>query len=135
MKEIIERLERELKDLKKAYEKEEREAYKKQDHKIFKIGDYVKKGDRIGVIQRADEKNEGLCYISIINGNGGGGNLRSDEWDLITGDESKYLSRNHLIELNLTGGQIEALITRYRHVNKNQLHDEFMSILKDVRNW
>lgn len=50
MEQIIETIEKQLAELKKAYKQKQKEAYENNSHKWFNVGGWVTDGKRIGVV-------------------------------------------------------------------------------------
>lgn len=114
MNKEIEQLEQSLVELKRQYEIKERLDYEKSPHKAFKEGDFVKKGDVIGIVGWVENKasnlpeHAGYMGVSLITGTRGFmAPARRDEWDLV---DDRYYKNIYELKMELTGLEIEDLL-------------------------
>lgn len=120
MKEQIEKLEAQLKELKKVYEDKQRIKYEASEHKSFKNGDIVTNGNIVAIVEWIENKLIGCQYEkgyfggSIVNGNRGSGVFKRDEFELVA---DEYYKKEHQILISLTGLEIEEI--KYYLKNKN----------------
>lgn len=138
MKEQIEKLEAQLKELKEVYEKEQRIKYESQIHVHFDEGDIVTNGKDIGIVGWTENKvcncpyESGYMGVSLITGSRGFlGFTKRDEWKKV---DDEYFRSTFNIELALTGLEIEDL--KYyigsRNVNPNQSKTKLLDILDSI---
>lgn len=138
MKEIIEKLEAQLKELKEVYENEQRIKYEEHEHKHFEKGDIVTNGDKIVVVEWTENKVIGCEYEkgyfggSIINGDRGFSTFKRDEFSIVTDD---YYTKQHEISLTLTGLEIEEIkySLGWRNMNSNKSKSKLLDCLDAVR--
>lgn len=139
MKLEIEQLERNLVELKRKYEVQERLDYENTVHKVFKEGDIVSKGDMFGIVGWTENKaincpeNAGYMGVSLITGTRGFlAPTRRDEWDIVT---DPYYINNHEIKIELTGLEIEDLLYYIGPVNfnTNATKSKLINLLKSFR--
>lgn len=90
MKEQIEKLEAQLKELKEVYENEQKTKYESQPHKHFEKGDIVTDGNQIVIVEWTENNACGMPYEkgymggSIINGNRGFGSFKRDNFEVVS---------------------------------------------------
>ena len=138
MKEQIEKLEAQLKELKAVYENEQKIKYENSEHKHFEKGDIVTNGDRIVIVEWTENKGIGCEYEkgyfggSIINGRRGFGTFKRDEFELVT---DEYYRKKHHISITLTGIEIEEVkyYLGWRNVNPNKSKTKMLDCLDAVR--
>ena len=139
MKEHIEKIEKEFKALKLAYQEKEREEYEKQEHKTFNIGDWVVNGVKVGKVGWVENEEMGITeqmgYCGVFLRHGNGFLLapsRRDEWSLIKGEELAYLNGTHKLEVELTGEQLQELRDLYQNGPQSEATTVFLEALKNT---
>jgi hypothetical protein len=138
MKQQIEKLEAQLKELKEVYENEQKAKYEASEHKHFEKGDIVTNGDRIVVVEWTENKEIGCEYEkgyfggSIINGNRGFSTFKRDEFSIVT---DTYYTKQHEISITLTGLEIEEIkySLGWRNCNPNKSKTKMLDCLDAVR--
>lgn len=139
MKQEIEQLEKQLAELKKAYEKKEYQDYVKSPHKVFKEGDIITNGIDTGIVGWVENKHMnitadmGYMGVGLISGTRGFASpLRRDEWELVN---DPYYHNNHKIEIELTGLEIEGLLYYIgpENFNSNPAKTKLIKLLRSFR--
>ena len=138
MKEQIEKLEAQLKELKEVYENEQRVNYETQPHKHFEKGDIVTNGNMVVVVEWTENKainceyEKGYFGGSIINGNRGFSSFKRDEYEIVT---DEYYKKEHEISIKLTGLEIEEIkySLGHRNCNSNKSKSKMLDCLDAVR--
>lgn len=139
MKKEIEQLENSLLELKKQYEVNERIDYEKSPHKAFKEGDFVKKGDTVGIVGWVENQaikcfeDAGYMGVSIITGSRGFlAPTRRDEWDLV---DDRYYKNSYELKMELTGLEIEDLLYCIgpSNFNPNKAKSKLIDMLKSLK--
>lgn len=139
MKDQIERLENQVKELKLAYENDQKARYESMQHKHFDVGNLVTDGEQIGVVGWTENKacdcpyESGYMGVSLINGNRGFlAFAKRDEWEVC---EDSYYAETHKLEIKLTGFEIEEI--KYslggRNVNPNKAKTKILDALDLLR--
>lgn len=140
MKLEIEALEKNLAELKRKHELQERLDYESSPHKSFKEGDIVKSGDQVGIVGWTENKaiklpeEAGYMGASLITGTRGFLSMtRRDEWELET---DPYYTNKYEIKTELTGLEIEDLLYYIgpQNFNPNDAKSKLISLLKSIRN-
>lgn len=138
MKEKIETLKKYIEELEDAYDRHEGELYKNSIHKVFCIGDWVKKGDVIGVVAWIDNKalnlqeSDGYFGFDIKNGGlGFSAPCRRNDYVQLSQSEQLYFTSKHKITLSLTGEEIENLLY---HIPAGCNPSKAKDILRDALN-
>ena len=138
MEQIIENLEKQLAELKKAYGQEQKKAYENRMHKQFKKGDWVTDGNHIGVVGWVENKAldcpgwKGYMGVDLKNGSLGFiAFTKRDEWKLLEGSLLAYYTRKTKIEIELTGADINRLKYQLggRNVNPSKIKSKFLDLL------
>jgi hypothetical protein len=134
MKEQIEKLEAQLKELKEVYEKEQKTMYENMPHKHFEKGDIVTDGNNIVLVEWTENKairneyEKGYMGGSILNNRLGFGTFKRNNFEPVT---DKYWTKDHYIDLSLTGIEIEEL--KYylgdRNMNPNNAKTKLLDLL------
>jgi len=135
MKELIEKMELDLKQLKVAYEAEELSKYENKEHKHFEIGSIVSNGCHTGIVRWT--KNEaigcpyakGMMGVEILSGNRGFGCFKRDEFNLV--NDSYYNTKYH-IQLALTGLEIDDIMYSLTRANASTSTTKLIKILESV---
>jgi hypothetical protein len=138
MKEQIEKMEAQIRELKEVYENEQKAMYESRTHKHFEKGDIVTNGDTIVIVEWNENKIIGCEYEkgyfggSIINNHRGFGTFKRDEFDLVV---DEYYKKEHQISLVLTGLEIEELkyTLGYRNLNYNETKSKILDYLDTIR--
>lgn len=138
MKEQIEKLEAQLKELKEVYENEQKIKYESQSHKHFEKGDIVTNGKDVVVVEWTENSAIGMPYEkgymggSIINGNRGFGSFKRDEFELVN---DSYYRNEHKLEMSFTGLEIEEIkySLGWRNCNPNKSKIKILDLLEAVR--
>lgn len=139
MRKEIEQLEKQLIELKKAYEKKEHEDYTKSQHKEFKKGDIITNGIDTGIVGWIENKHMnitadmGYMGVSLISGTRGFASpLKRDEWELVN---DPYYMNTHELKLELTGLEIEDLLYYIgpRNFNHNAAKSKLIDLLKSFK--
>lgn len=111
MREALDALERELN------EKEE-VAYRSRKHKNIKKGDWVRKGDEVGIVGWTDEN--GYFGLDIKTGNMGfRAPCRIDEYDLLPEELLLYYTKSRTYRVSLTGEDVADILYRIGSPNCN----------------
>ena len=137
MKEQIQKLEAQLKELKDVYEAEQKTKYENQPHKHFEKGDIVSNGKDIVIVEWTENNACGMPYEkgymggSIINGNRGFGSFKRDEFEIIN---DPYYKSNHTLTFSLTGLEIEEIkySLGWRNCNPNKSKSKMLDLLEAV---
>ena len=137
MKEQIEKLEAQLKELRQVYENEQKTKYEAQPHKHFEKGDIVTDGNYIALVEWTENNGIGMPYekgymgASIINGNRGFGTFKRDDFEIVS---DPYYKDTHEITISLTGLEIEEV--KYslgsRNCNPNKSKTKMLDLLDTV---
>lgn len=139
MKLEIDELERNLVELKRKYELQERLDYESATHKAFAEGDIVKKGDVVGIVGWTENKaincpkNAGYMGVSLITGTRGFlAPTRRDEWELVN---DPYYTNPYEVKLELTGLEIEDLLYYIgpSNFNPNPAKQKLIDLLKSFK--
>lgn len=138
MKQQIEKLEAQLKELKEVYENEQRIKYEASEHKHFEKGNIVTNGDRVVIVEWTENKGIGCEYEkgyfggSIINGHRGFGTFKRDEFEIVA---DEYYKKEHHISITLTGLEIEEIkySLGWRNMNPNKSKSKLLDCLDAVR--
>ena len=138
MRQQIEKLEAQLKELKEVYENEQKLKYENQPHKHFEKGDIVTDGNYIVVVDWTENNYCGMPYErgymggSIINGNRGFRSFKRDDFEIVN---DPYYKGEHKIKITLTGLEIESI--KYslgnRNVNPTKSKTKILDCLDAVR--
>jgi hypothetical protein len=140
MKLEIEALEKNLAELKRKHELQERLDYENSPHKSFNSGDIVKNGDQVGIVGWTENKGiklpeqAGYMGVSLITGTRGFLSMtRRDEWELVT---DPYYTNKYEIKTELTGLEIEDLLYYIgpKNFNPNDTKSKLIVLLKSIRN-
>jgi hypothetical protein len=134
MKEQIEKLEAQLKELREVYENEQQIKYENQEHRHFEKGDVVTDGNYICVVEWTENKGidkpyeKGYMGASIINGSRGFGTFKRDLFNKV---EDPYYLSSHKIEIELTGIEIEEVkySLGWRNMNTNKSKTKMLDVL------
>lgn len=136
MKKEIEQLEKQLSELKKAYDKKEHEYYIKSAHKNFKEGDIITNGIDTGIVGWVENKHMnitadmGYMGVSLISGTRGFASpLKRDEWDIVI---DPYYTNSYELKAELTGLEIEDLLYCIgpSNFNHNPVKSKLIDMLK-----
>lgn len=138
MKEQIEKLEAQLKELKEVYKNEQKAKYEASEHKHFEKGDVVTNGDEVVVVEWTENKLIGCEYEkgyfggSIINGNHAFSTFKRDDFSIVT---DTYYTKQHKISIILTGLEIEEIkySLGWRNCNPNKSKTKMLDCLDAVR--
>lgn len=138
MREQIEKLEAQLKELKSVYETEQKTKYELSQHKHFDFGDIVTNGTTIVVVEWTENKVIGCEYEkgyfggSIINGSRGFAIFKRDEFEIML---DNYFKKEHQVTITLTGLEIEDIkySLGYRNCNPNKAKTKLLDCLDAVR--
>jgi hypothetical protein len=139
MKSEIEALEKNLAELKRKHEQQERIDYENSTHKSFLEGDIVKKGDQVGIVGWTENKaiklpeQAGYMGVSLITGSRGFvAPCRRDEWELV---DDPYYTNNYEIKTEFTGLEIEDLLYYIGPDNfyPNDAKSKLIALLKAAR--
>jgi hypothetical protein len=138
MKEQIEKLEAQLKELKRVYENEQKLRYEASEHKHFEKGDIVTDGNHIALVEWTENKGIGAPYekgymgASIINGHRGFGTFKRDDFELVS---DPYYKSTHTLTISLTGLEIEEI--KYslgpKNCNPNKSKTKMLDCLDAIR--
>lgn len=138
MKEQIEKLEAQLKELKEVYEKEQKQKYEVSEHKHFEKGDIVTDGNYVAVVEWTEntgidcQYEKGYMGASIINGNRGFGTFKRDDFQSV---KDEYYKAIHNVSIQLSGLEIEEIkySLGWRNCNPNKAKSKFLDVLDAVR--
>lgn len=139
MNKEIEQLEKNLSELKKAYEVHEKLEYERLPHKIFEKGDIVKSGDKVGIVGWTENKaihiteDRGYMGVSLISGTRGFlAPTRRNDWELV---DDPYYKSIYDIKIVLTGLEIEDLLFYIGppNFNPNPAKQKLIDLLKSFR--
>ncbi len=119
MKDQIDALRAALDSLEKAIAKKEEADYRSRPHADFKVGDWVHKGDQVGVVAWVEneclgsglKKENGYFGLDIKNGNLGlCAHCRIDEYDFLPTELLDYFTSPRTYRVKLTGEDIEKIL-------------------------
>lgn len=139
MRKEIEQLEKQLVELKKAYEKKEHEDYTRAKHKDFKEGDIITNGVDTGIVGWVENKHMnitadmGYMGVSLISGTRGFASpLKRDEWDIVN---DLYYTNTYELKFELTGLEIEDLLYYIgpQNFNYNAAKSKLIDLLKSFK--
>lgn len=138
MQEIIDQLKKNLKELEEQHAVKEYEDYKKQIHKSFKVGEYVRKGQQIGKVYWVENKamncveSDGFMAVDLMTGTRGLACFeKRNEWQLVSAEEKNYYDTAHILNIQLTGEQIED-IKYYLNLSNGRSTPNIVNFLEQI---
>jgi len=125
MKELIEKMEQDLQELKKQWNIQQEKEYRAQEHKDFKKDDYVTNGDIIGIVGWTENKHmnivheDGYMGVNIINKKGGFiAPVKRDEFTELETSKREYYENIHTVTFQCNGISIDRFMSEI-HYNLN----------------
>ena len=133
IKDAINVLKTELSEIEKEFERVEREIYKAKPHKRFHVGQWVKKGEEVGIVGWIRNEN---CNISEDDGyfgldiktlnRGFRAPCRTDDYEPLNDSELAYFTQTKPVTFIVTGEDIEWLRNRLAYSNSCQSRTKFL---------